>query len=201
MKTLLSISLVRSPVRPAAAARLAALSMAAAGLAVFGGAAGAAGKPHEHGVVKVDVAVDGGMLTVGVEMPMDSLLGFERAPRNDAERKAATEALVKMRDGAALIKPIAAAQCKLDKAEVEAPVLEAPPKPAAGAKPAAQDEHADVDATYTFQCAQPAQLKAVDLHFFDAFRRVQRVEVQAVFPGGQGKTVLRRPARQVKLAK
>lgn len=167
-------------------------------LLVAAGAAFAHGKPHEHGVVKVDAAVEAGQLTLVVQMPLDNLLGFERAPRTEAERRAAAEALAKMRDGAALFRPDAAAACTLVSAQVEAPVLEAPTAASAG-KPAAKDEHADLDGTYVFRCAQPAQLKGMEVGLFDAFRRVQRIEVQAALPGGQRKTVLRRPARQVPL--
>ncbi|MFO1303669.1 MAG: DUF2796 domain-containing protein [Burkholderiales bacterium] len=151
-------------------------------------------RPHEHGAVKVDVAIDGAEMTVAVEMPLDSLVGFERAPRNDAERKAAAEALAKMRAGDALWKPNADAQCTLASAKVEAPVLE----PGAKASPG---EHADLDATYVWKCAQPGRLATLDVALFDAFKRVKRVEVQVAGPKGQSKTVLRAPAREVRLTK
>ncbi|MBL8344612.1 MAG: DUF2796 domain-containing protein [Rubrivivax sp.] len=158
-------------------------------------AAGAAcaAKPHEHGVVKLDVAIEGDKLTVALEAPLDNLLGFERAPRTDAERKAATDVLARLRAPAGLFVADAAAQCTMAKADVQAPVLEA------GAK--AKDGHADLDATYEFKCAQPAQLRALDVGLFEAYKRIQRIEVQVAGPQGQAKTTLRRPARSVKLAK
>ena len=42
---------------------------------------------HQHGVAKLDVAYDQGALSIELEAPLDVLLGFERAPRPDAERK------------------------------------------------------------------------------------------------------------------
>ena len=151
-------------------------------------------KPHEHGAMKVDIAIDGAELTIAVEMPLDNLVGFERAPRNDAERKTAADALAKMRAGGNLWKPNAEAQCTLASAKVEAPVLEP------GAK-ASTGDHADLDGTYVFKCGQAAKLATLDVGVFDAFKRVKRIEVQIAGPKGQGKTVLRPPAREVRLVK
>jgi Protein of unknown function (DUF2796) len=152
-------------------------------------------KPHEHGAMKVDVAIEGTRLTIDVEIPLDNLVGFERAPRTETERKSAAAALARMRAGADLFKANAEAQCALTSATVEAPVLE----PEARSRPAS--EHADIDATYVFQCAQPAQLVTLDVSIFDAFRRVKRIDVQVAGPKGQAKVVLRPPARRVSLAK
>jgi len=162
-------------------------------LAAAGAGAAYAAKPHEHGVVKLDVAVEGDKLTVALEAPLDNLLGFERAPRTEAERKAASEVMARLRAPAGLFAADAAAQCALAKTDVQAPVLEGSAK--------AKDGHADLDATYEFKCAQPAQLRALDVGLFEAYKRIQRIDVQVAGPQGQSKTTLRRPARSVKLVK
>ena len=165
-----------------------------------------AGKAHVHGVAKLDVAIEGNKLTVALESPLDSLLGFERAPRTDAERKAAADMLARLRSGGALFQADAAAQCVLSKAEVSAPVLEAVAKAAVPAVTttsgkAPPNEHADLDASYEYTCAQPQQLRSLDLGLFDAFPRMQRIEVQVAGPQGQSKATLKRPARAVKLVR
>jgi len=179
-----------------------------------------AGKAHEHGVVRLDVSVEGSTLNIDMLAPLDNWLGFERAPRTDAERKAAAEVLARLRNpqqGAPLFATDAGAQCQLTLAEVSAPVLEpgakpaaktgaAPVTPAAAPKPAPTpspkgDEHADLEARYTFQCAQPGQLRTLDLGLFDAYKRIQRIHVQVVGPKGQSKVTLRRPARSVALTR
>ena len=163
--------------------------------AVAAGAAAAAPHAHQHGAIKLAVAIDGEQLSLAMEAPLDSLLGFERAPRNDAERRAAGELLTRLRSGtAALFQPDAAAQCALVQAEVRAAVLE----PAAKAA-ATEDDHADLDADYTFKCAQPGQLRTLELGLFDAFKRLRRIEVQVAGPKGQRKLTLERPARSVAL--
>ncbi|MCK6431688.1 MAG: DUF2796 domain-containing protein [Burkholderiaceae bacterium] len=158
----------------------------------------AAGKAHEHGALKLDVAIEGNLLTISMEAPLDNLLGFERAPRTDAERKAAADVLARLRSpdtGTPHFAADAAAQCALSKAEVQAPVLEP------GAKPAAKDEHAEVQASYVFTCAKPNELRTLDVGLFDAYKRTQRIDVQVAGPMGQAKSTLKRPARKVRLAR
>jgi hypothetical protein len=172
-----------------------------------------AGKAHEHGVVRLDVSVEGSRLTIDMVAALDNWLGFERAPRTDAERKAAAEVLARLRNpqqGTPLFVPDAAAQCQLVKAEVSAPVLEPGTKPAAKsatapASPAAAHksggEHADLEASYTFQCAQPTPLRTLELGLFDAYKRIQRIHVQVAGPKGQSKATLKRPARSITLVR
>ncbi len=144
------------------------------------------------------MAIEGNKLTIAMEAPLDNLLGFERAPRTDAERKAAAEVPARLRSptqGKALFSADAAAQCTLSKAEVNAPVIEP------GAKPATKDEHADLDASYEFSCAQPAELRSLDVGLFDAYKRIQRIDVQVAGAKSQSKVTLKRPARSVKLVR
>lgn len=187
-------------------------------LLLAGLATTAAGKPHEHGVVRMDVSIDGNMLTIDMLAALDNWLGFERAPRTEAERKAAAEVLARLRNpqqGTPLFVADSGAQCRLTQAEVSAPVLEpgakpgaksgappAPPTSPATSTPASKGgEHADLEARYTFQCAQPTQLRTLEVGLFDAYKRIQRIHVQVAGPKGQSKVTLRRPARSVALTR
>lgn len=159
------------------------------------GSALAAGKAHEHGALKLDIGIDGRALSIALDVPLDNLLGFERAPRNDAERRAATELLARLRapgQGPALFITEAAAQCTLTQAEVDAPVLAPGAQAAAGA-------HADLEASYTYSCAQPGALRSLEIGLFQAFSRLQRIDVQVAGPQGQSKATLKRPQRRLAL--
>jgi hypothetical protein len=170
-----------------------ATAIAALSLFVAHPTAQAAPHAHEHGVAKLSVAVDGNTLTIALDAPLDGFLGFERAPRTDAERKAAADLLVRLRDAGALFKPDAAAGCKAGEVKVEAPVLEPGYK--------GKGEHADLEAQFSFQCAQPQALRTLDVALFDTFKRLQRIDVQVAGAKGQSKATLKRPARTVTLAK
>jgi hypothetical protein len=156
-----------------------------------------AGKAHTHGVAQLQLSIEGSRLELAFELPLDTLVGFERAPRNAGEREAARAALTRLREGSNLAKPDAAARCRVLGTDVQAPLLESKtPDAAAGAK---SPEHADALVTLTFECEQIAQLGAVDLVLFDAFARLQRVEAAMVTPKGQGKATLRRAAKTLRL--
>lgn len=139
--------------------------------------------PHDHGVIRINMAIEGEQLVVSLTSPLDSFVGFERAPRTDAEKERAATALKAMRSGE-LLQPSPEAQCTLKNAQVEAPVLEGKAKPQGG--------HADLEAEYEFACANPQALGAINLGYFDAFRWTKRVEVQHAGPNGQGQATLRR---------
>lgn len=137
---------------------------------------------HDHGVIRLDVAVDGPQLSVMLQSPLDSFVGFERAPRTDAEKKRASEALRLLREGVPVLSPNAEAQCSLKLANVSAPVLEGQSKP--------KDGHADLEADYQFECAKPEQLTHLKTGFFDHFKHTKKVEVQVAGPKGQKKAKL-----------
>lgn len=150
--------------------------------------------PHEHGVARLDVATEGTRLAIALQAPLDGFLGFERAPRSDAERKAAADLMARLKAPEGLFTPDPAAGCRFERAEVKAPVLEPGAKPAKG-------EHADLEAEFSYTCNQPQALRTLDVGLFEAYKRLQRIEVQVAGAKAQSKITLRRPARQVPLAR
>ncbi len=153
-----------------------------------------AGKAHRHGVAEMQLAIEQTQVVVAMEIPLDSLVGYERAPRNEAERRAAADALVKMKEAGSLFKFDAAAACRAKEATVEAPVLEG--KAASGKN----DEHAQLEATFVFVCSDPAKITRIEVNLFDTFKRLEKIEGQSVSVRNQTKFVLTRSARVFKLS-
>ncbi|MGB3596237.1 MAG: DUF2796 domain-containing protein, partial [Pseudomonas neustonica] len=46
-------------------------------------------------------------------------------------------------------------------------------------------EHADIEASYIFTCAQPEALTSLQLPLFKVYPGLQRLNVQAITPAGQ----------------
>jgi hypothetical protein len=189
--------------RPAVLARLPVRAPALALALAFVAAPALAHKPHEHGAAKVEVVVERGSVAVRLEGALDGFVGFERAPRNDAERQRVAQARQRLEDAAALFRFDAAAGCRAEPPQLTAAVLGWGAAPAApGAAPAAPTgEHADLEAEFRFTCADTARIEAMDVGLFQAFSRMRRVEVNAVTPRGQFRTELRRPATRVALSR
>lgn len=144
-----------------------------------------AGEAHVHGQARLEIAIEGELLTVHLESPLDNLLGFERAPRSERERQSVRRLAEQLGDSAALLRPSAAAQCTALDVRLDSPVL-GWPAPAAHANEAEQGSgHGDLDATWHFRCARPEALRELTVDLFTAFRGLRRIDAVALFAGGQ----------------
>jgi len=154
--------------------------------------AGHAGKAHEHGAARLDIAYEAGKLSIDLDTPLDNLLGFERAPRTDAERQAATALVTALKAGDRLFVMDPAARCTLGKVELRSAPLRL------GAADGQGGDHGDLEASWEFSCLGAAPT-FVDVDLATAFKRMNRIEVQTATPKGQGKLTLKAPARRVPL--
>lgn len=170
---------------------------------------------HKHGAAELRIVVDGPQLQLALETPLDNLVGFEHAPRNDKQRTAVRAMAAKLRQPQELFTPTPAARCTPGEVSLESAVL-APEllgeKKSAGAAAGAQGatahekgppkkgaggEHADLDASFTWRCEAPAQLKGIDVGLMQAFPGLRKLDVQVVGPRGQSATQLTPAKRSV----
>jgi Protein of unknown function (DUF2796) len=174
------------------------LATTAALTALCGNAPAAPAAPaHEHGAVKLDIAIEAGKVTLGMESPLDSLIGFERAPRTDAERQRVAAMVARLRAADTLFTFDAAAGCTLAGVEL----VSAPLKLGKAEPQAAGDEHADLDGDFAFDCKDTGKLGFIDVGLFKAFAGMQRIDVQVATPKGQLKRTLTRPASRISLVR
>jgi hypothetical protein len=161
-------------------------------LAVATGPAFGHGKAHVHDVAEAQVAVDGDMLRIALATPLANVLGFERAPRNDAERDAVKRMAATLRDTAKLYVPNAEAKCTPAETTLTSTVLDpallggtpgSAPAAAPAAKPA--DDHGDLAAVTTFRCASIAALRSVEVRLMQTFPKLRRIDVQIAGPTRQ----------------
>jgi hypothetical protein len=79
--------------------------------------------PHVHGAATLEIAIDGAAVQINLNSPLDSLLGFERAPRNQKERQAARIMASKLHQADSLFIFTPTAECRLKSARLESPLL------------------------------------------------------------------------------
>lgn len=165
--------------------------------ALFAGVAfGQSTKPHVHGAAELTVAIDGGAVEIELHSPLDNLVGFEHAPRNERQRRAIASMKEKFGNAGALFVPNAEAQCTAQPATLDSPVLESAKKPPAGKAGHSHGHgHAALDAAITFHCKNPQALKYIDVELFAAFPSMKRLQVQLVTPTRQQAASLT-PARK-----
>lgn len=147
---------------------------------------------HVHGVAQLDIAIDGNMLQLDFDSPLDNLVGFEHAPRNEKEKQALRAAAEKLRKPATLFSPTAAARCIPQSPQITMPFADAQTSTTS-----TQDHHADVEAVFTFRCETPAALKDIEVTMFDAFPGLQKLKVQLATQRGQSGATLGSKQRRV----
>ena len=144
---------------------------------------------HVHGQIRLDVAIDGPSVVIQMDAPLDNFVGFERAPRTAAETRAVEEAVAKLRAADALFAIDPAGNCKPGPVQLRAPVLGL----GKDASAASADDHADLDATFAFNCTSAAAVKFIDIGLFTGFKGPRQIDAQIASPQGQFKRTLKRP--------
>ena len=134
---------------------------------------------HRHGTGTLNIAIDGETVLMEFEAPGADLVGFEYAPRTEAEHDAVAAARAALATPLTLFVLPDAAGCVLADASVE------------GEDEAAHDdhdddhaEHSDFGAAYTLTCADPAALDTISFAYFEAFPNAEEVEVQVISETG-----------------
>ena len=155
-----------------------------------------AASPHEHGVAHLDVAVDGQRLTISLETPLENLLGFERAPRTETERKSVALLQERLKAPTKLLLIDPAAGCSKGQVELFSAALGWGQAKTTGEK---GNAHADLDASFSFECTNANKASFIDIALFEAFPKLTRLNVQLASAKGQSKTVLKRPAKRLTL--
>lgn len=140
---------------------------------------------HEHGRASLSLAVDGKMMRVAFECPGDSVFGFEHAAKNAAETKIVDDALKTLRENMTNLLGIPAdLGCKVTVADV---------------KHNAHQGHADVDATYTIECAKTPIGATLKPTLLARFPRLKQVNTQIVALDNQRALKLSAAASEIKL--
>jgi Protein of unknown function (DUF2796) len=151
---------------------------------------------HVHGQIKLDVVIDGPTVVIEMESPLDNFVGFERAPRTDAEQQTVDSAIAQLRAADQLFKIDPTANCKLGPVTLRSAALGLGKTEGGDA-----DGHADLDGTFAFNCTNAAATKFIDIGLFAAFKGPRQIEAQIASPQGQFKRTLRRPAERLAWSK
>lgn len=152
---------------------------------------------HTHGRMTLDVAVDVQSIALAIESPLESFLGFERAPRTDAEHKRVADIIAHLNAADQLFQPDPTAACKLSKVELTSSALglgtkeeEVYSNDEEKRHDHADDEHANVNVDIVFTCARATEARFIDVKLFDTYPRIRTIDVQVAAPQGQFKRVL-----------
>ena len=149
---------------------------------------------HEHGVGRLNAALDGKTLELELESPAMNLVGFEHVATSDADKAKVAAVRAQLEKPLALFNLPTAAGCVVENQELESPLFGDKPDADDDHDEGAKDEdghehhhdHSEIHAHYQFTCATPAALKSLDLaNIFTRFPATRKIQVQLIGPGGQ----------------
>jgi hypothetical protein len=145
---------------------------------------------HEHGVGRLNAALDGKTLELELESPAMNLVGFEHVASSDADKAKVVAARALLEQPLALFNLPKAAGCTVENQELESPLFGDAPDADDDHDEDAKDEHhhdhSEIHAHYQFTCATPGALKTLDLaNIFNSFPATQKIQVQLIGPSGQ----------------
>ncbi|MEG0862309.1 MAG: DUF2796 domain-containing protein [Pseudomonas sp.] len=136
---------------------------------------------HEHGVARLNVALEGKVLELELESPAMNLVGFEHAANSDSDKAKVAAVRTQLENPLALFALAKAANCSESAQELESPLFGDKPESGKDAH-----EHSEIHAHYTFDCEKPEQLTTLDLNpLFKAFPATHRIQLQLIGPNGQ----------------
>ncbi|WP_297832526.1 DUF2796 domain-containing protein [Pseudomonas sp.] len=151
---------------------------------------------HEHGVARLDIALDGRSLEFELDSPSMNIVGFEHDASTAADKATVANARELLLKSQALFNLPLAAKCAVTTQKLQSPLF--------GDKPEADDDHDDdnhandkgeageehhhseIHAHYVFVCETPSALKSLDLsQIFKTFPGTHKIQVQLIAPSGQ----------------
>lgn len=154
---------------------------------------------HEHGVGRLNVALDGSALELELENPSMNLVGFEHAAKTAVDQATVAAAKADLQKPLSLFALPAAANCVVSKVELHSPLF--------GDKADADEDHdhdhddhakgdgdehehehhhSEIHASYQLTCSEPSKLANLDLTpLFKRFTGLHQVQAQLIGPNGQ----------------
>ena len=165
---------------------------------------------HEHGRGTLDIVAEGEELVVEFRIPAANVVGFEHAPRDDAEHEAVRMAAETFRDPASVLVLPAEAECEVEEAEAGIVGMGAEEHEEEGddhghAKEEHKEEgedhdhakeeheehdehsadsdgeaHSELRATYHFHCHAPERLVRIEVRVFEHLRDAEEIDVRVV---------------------
>ncbi|MBC3807446.1 DUF2796 domain-containing protein [Undibacterium seohonense] len=134
---------------------------------------------HVHGQAQLQLAIDESQAVLSFSSPLDNFLGFERAPKDEAEQEKVKQLLLQLQNPLLWIELSPAAQCQAGQIKLDSPVITGKQK--------TNDEkkHGDLRFDLELQCKNPQHLRSLKAKLLQQYKGIHRLKVEVVHAGGQ----------------
>jgi hypothetical protein len=134
---------------------------------------------HVHGQAQLQLAIDQSQAVLSFSSPLDNFLGFERAPKDEAEQEKVKQLLQQIQNPLLWFELSPAAQCQAGQIELDSPAITGKQK--------SNDEkkHGDLRFDVELQCKNPQHLRSLKAKLLQQYKGIHRLKVEIVHAGGQ----------------
>mgnify|MGYP006150972361 CR=1 FL=1 len=166
---------------------------------------------HEHGHASMQVVLEGDELSINIEAPGMDIVGFEHAPKGDAEKGRIQQAVGQLENMKAMFSLPEKALCSFTEAHAEHASLEADKDDGHSDHKDAQkpsdnkDSHKDkasnhsvFHAHYAWRCKEPEALGYIEARYFEVFPATAEIEALIIGPNGQSAQELTAKSARIK---
>ncbi len=139
--------------------------------AILTSASAFAGDVHQHGHGTLNIATEGKIILLELEVPGTDIFGFETAAETDEQKAAVKKATDILQKPLELFEFGSEADCKVENATVTVK------KNGEG--------HNEAHAEYALHCKKPTKITKIDFKYFSKFAGAEELDVKVVGSQGQ----------------
>ena len=158
---------------------------------------------HEHGAANLMLAIEGDKLQIGIEVPSESLIGFEHFPKSRSDRQNFNEAIKILSNPSKFFSTPDDAECLLTGLNVSQTLFSGEEEDEHGHEKKDEHGHDDHDehghedsekgemhsefrSNYSWNCLHTDEIDSIGNKLFSFFPRIEEIRVNWITTSGQG---------------
>lgn len=158
---------------------------------------------HEHGAANLMLAIEGDKLQIGIEVPSESLIGFEHFPKSRSDRENFNEAIKILSNPSKFFSTPDDAECLLTGLNVSQTLFSGEEEDEHGHEKKDEHGHDDHDehghedsekgeihsefrSNYSWNCLHTDEIDSIGNKLFSFFPRIEEIRVNWITNSGQG---------------
>ncbi len=126
--------------------------------------AGSRHKAHDHGHAALSIVSEGNSLSLELESPAESIVGFEHTAKTEKEKRAVAEAQAKI-DRLVVLKPELGCTKEQGSLEIEQEK---------------HSSHSDIEIKLSYKCQKPLAGSTVEIRLLNEFPKLKSVKTQVI---------------------
>ncbi len=170
---------------------------------------------HEHGAANLMLAIEGDKLQIGIEVPSESLIGFEHFPKSRSDRDNFSEAIKIFSNPSKFFSTPADAECLLTGLNVSQSLFSGEEEDEHGHEKKDEHGHDDHDehghedsekggihsefrSNYSWNCLHTDEIDSIGNKLFSFFPRIEEIRVNWITNSGQGSLEIESEDNQIR---